>query len=343
VTARSASPAVSPGASSDMTAKFGLFAIMSLIWGATWAAVKVGVTAVPPIFFAAMRYILVGALLLLFVRNVGGLFGRGFAGRAALTGALVNVGTYALLFWGMQFVGSGVSGLINLALVPVGLFGLSVLVGDEQPRWRHALALALGVGGLAVLFSGKTSFAASGAELWGAAAIVLATFCYCLGSVLSRPLLTAFAPLQVTAAQAVVGAAGLVVLSAALEPLSIGTLRALASPAPLGGLVFLVVFGTVAAYSIYLRLVREWGAPRAGLYAFVSPIVALALGSLLFGEPVGWREVAGAATMLVAAALAMPWPAVGPLSPVTRERPAVPLRPGQCARPGAKAAGGRSG
>jgi drug/metabolite transporter (DMT)-like permease len=140
-------------------------------------------------------------------------------------------------------------------------------------------------------------------------AIVAATFCYCLGTVLARPLLAAFTPLQVTAAQAVVGAIGLVGLSVALEPLSIATLNALATPGPLAGLIFLVVFGTVAAYTIYLRLVRDWGAPRAGLYAFVSPIVALALGALLFAEPIGWREAVGAAIMLGAAALAMARPA----------------------------------
>jgi drug/metabolite transporter (DMT)-like permease len=291
-----------------MTVNFGLFAVMSLIWGATWAAVKLGVMAVPPIFFAAMRYVLVGALLAVFVRGLGRLFAGGSVGRIVVTGTLVNVGTYALLFWGMQFVGSGVSGLINLSLIPVGLFGLSVLAGDEQPRWRHALALGLGVAGLAVLFSGKTSFAGSAAELWGAAAIVAATFCYCLGTVLSRPLLAEFTPLQVTAAQAVVGAIGLVALSAALEPLSSATLHAFVSPGPLGGLAFLVVFGTIAAYTIYLRLVREWGAPRAGLYAFISPIVALALGWLLFAEPIGWREAVGAMTMLAAAALAMAQP-----------------------------------
>jgi drug/metabolite transporter (DMT)-like permease len=179
------------------------------------------------------------------------------------------------------------------------------LVGDEEPRWRHVLALGLGVAGLAVLFSGKASFGGSNQELWGAAAIVAATFCYCLGTVLSRPLLAAFTPLQVAAAQAAVGAIGLMGLSVAFEPLSLATLGALAAPAPLAGLMFLVIFGTVAAYTIYLRLVREWGAPRAGLYAFVSPIVALALDWFLFAEPIGWREAVGATAMLLAAALAM--------------------------------------
>jgi drug/metabolite transporter (DMT)-like permease len=72
----------------------------------------------------------------------------------------------------------------------------------------------------------------------------------------------------------------------------------------MASLFFLVILGTIAAYTIFLRLVRDWGAPRAGLYAFVSPIVALALGWLLFAEPLGWREATGAAILLVAAALA---------------------------------------
>ena len=97
-----------------MGADLALFAVMSLIWGATWAAVKVGVTAVPPIFFVAMRYTLVCILLTVFVRGVAGPL-RAHAGRTVASGALVNVGTYALLFWGMQYVSSGVSGLMLVA------------------------------------------------------------------------------------------------------------------------------------------------------------------------------------------------------------------------------------
>jgi drug/metabolite transporter (DMT)-like permease len=293
-----------PGPGRAAAVNLALFGVMSLIWGATWVAVKLGVTAVPPIFFAAMRYVLVGALLALLVRDFRP-FGRGFVGRTLVSGALVNVGTYSLLFWGMQYVSSGVSGLINLSLIPVGLFALSILAGEDTPRWRHAIALVLGLVGLAVLFLGKARLGGGGMELAGAAAIVAATFCYCLGTVLSRPLLTAFSPLQVTAAQALVGAAGLLLLAAALEPLSTDTLKALTSPGPLAGLLFLVIFGTIVAYAIYLRLVRDWGAPRAGLYAFVSPVVALALGWLFLAEDVGWREISGAVILLVAAGVAL--------------------------------------
>jgi drug/metabolite transporter (DMT)-like permease len=123
--------------------------------------------------------------------------------------------------------------------------------------------------------------------------------------VLARPLLEDLTPMQLTAAQALVGAVGLAALSLLLEPVTPQTFHALLAPAPLAGLLFVVVAGTFVAYTIFLRLMREWGAARAGLYAFVSPVVALVLGAVVFGEPLTWRELTGAALMLLAAAIAV--------------------------------------
>jgi drug/metabolite transporter (DMT)-like permease len=282
-----------------------LFAVMSLIWGVTWLASKVALASVPPVFFGAARYLLVSAVLLIAVRGVFCVLTGPLARRVVLTGVLVNVGTYALLYWGMQYVASGVAGVVNMSMNPVFLFGFAILLGQERASWRHLMALALGTAGLVILFSGKASFSGSEIELWAAAAIVGASLSYSLGSVLSRPLLSQFTPFQLTAAQGVVAAAGMSVLSLALEPVSRATFAALMQPLPLAGLLFMVFFGTFIAYTIFLRLVREWGAPRAGLYSFVSPVVALILGATVLGEPLTWREITGAAIMLAAAAIAI--------------------------------------
>ena len=98
-------------------------------------------------------------------------------------------------------------------------------------------------------------------------------------------------PLELTTAQAVVGAVGMSVLSLALEPISPQTFAALLSPAPLAGLLFVVIGGTFIAYTIFLHLMRDWGASRAGLYSFVSPVVALIFGALVYAEPFTWREI----------------------------------------------------
>jgi drug/metabolite transporter (DMT)-like permease len=292
-----------------------LFLIMSLIWGATWIATKAGIAAVPPFFFGAARYVLVSAVLVFVVRDLRAVF-RGRALRLIVTGMLVVVATYAFIYWGMQYVASGVSGVVNMSMNPVCLFGLAILLGQERPTWRHALALVLGIGGLVLLFSGKATIAGDIMELWGAAALVAGSLAYCLGSVLSRPLLDRITPLQLTAAQGLVGAVGLSVLSLIAEPVSGATFAALVEPAPFAGVLFLVICGTFIAYIIFLRLMRDWGAARAGLYSFVSPVVALILGAIVYGEPLTWREIVGAAIMLLAA-----WIAIA-RKPVTETPPA---------------------
>lgn len=287
-----------------MTLNHLLFVLMSLIWGMTWLAIKVALAAVPPVFFGAARYVLVSAVLLIAVRGVFSVFNRRPV-RVVLSGVLVNVGTYGLLYWGMQFVASGVAGVVNMAMNPVFLFAFAILFGQERAGLRHLLALVLGIAGLVILFSNKASFGGSALEIWAAAAFVGASISYSLGSVLSRPLLDQATPIRLTAAQGLVAAIGLSLLSLTLEPVSPATFRALMTPLPLAGLLFMVCFGTFIAYTIYLRLVRDWGAPRAGLYSFVSPVVALILGAIVLGEPLTWREVVGAAIMLAAAAIAV--------------------------------------
>ncbi|MDB5412319.1 MAG: EamA family transporter [Rubritepida sp.] len=282
-----------------------LFLVMSLIWGGSWAAARIGLDGMPAIFFAAVRYAVSTVILCVAVRGWTGLYGREYLGRTLLTGLLVNAGCYGLLFWGMQTVPSGLAGLINLAVTPVALFALAIWVGDDRPSWRHAAAIATGLAGLIALFWGRLQDG-GGMEEWPRfAAIIAGTLSYCAGSVLSRPLVQRFSPFQVTAAQVPIGMVGLAIASAAIEPIHAETWLALLRPAALGSLAYLVLAGTVAAYTIYMRLVRDWGTSRAGLYAFLSPVVALAFGHWLFGERIGATEITGAVLMLGASAIAL--------------------------------------
>jgi drug/metabolite transporter (DMT)-like permease len=287
-----------------MAANLALFAVMSLIWGLTWAAIKVGLTDLPPLLLAAARYLLAAALLAIAVRGASAAFTEGRAWRMIVSALLVNTGTYGLLFWGMQHVPSGLSGLVNLTLIPVLLFGLAALTGEERPTWRHAVVLAIGCVGLVGLFWTRIG-AGSGASGIGLAAIVVGTASYCVGSVVARPLIGPVKPLTLTMVQAVIGGAALLGLSIALEPVSSEMLNAFLTPAAIGSLLFLSLLGTIVAYTIYLVLLREWGTMRAGSYAFVSPITALGTGAWFFGEAIGWIEIAGAVLMLAAAAMAL--------------------------------------
>ena len=280
------------------------FALMSLIWGVTWAAVKLGLQELPPLFLAAMRYL--STAIVLSVALGGGAWAkmRGQSVRLVGSAILVNVGTYGLLFWGMQSVPSGLSGVVNLALVPVLLFSLAAFTGEERLTSTHAVALALGSLGLVGLFWTRLHQGGTGSGL-GLAAIVAATACYCIGSVVGRPLVGVTRPLAMTMMQAAIGGPVLLLLSFITEPVSASTFSALGSPRAVGSILFLSMLGTIVGYTIYLMLLREWGMVRAGLYAFVSPIVALAVGAGLFGETVGPAEIGGAVLLMSAAALVL--------------------------------------
>jgi drug/metabolite transporter (DMT)-like permease len=280
------------------------FALMSVIWGLTWAAMKLGLRDLPPLLLAAVRYMVVVALLLPTLRGVPAAFAERRWRRTLVSALLINTGTYSFLFWAMQSVPSGLGGLVNLALVPVMLFALAVLTGEERPTWRHAMALAIGCAGLVGLFWNRLGGEGTASGV-GLLAIVVATASYSVGSVVARPLIGPVTPLALTLAQASIGGAALLILSLALEPITATTLQSLVTPLALGSILFLSLFGTIVAYTLYLVLLRDWGSVRAGLYAFVSPIVALAVGARLFGETIGTPEVIGGILLLIAAGVAL--------------------------------------
>ncbi|MER9652210.1 EamA family transporter [Mesorhizobium sp. M0152] len=287
-----------------MARRLAYFALVSLIWGLSWAAIKFGLQDLPPLLLAGARYLFAAILLLPTLPKAPAAFMEGRWPRTLASALLVNTGTYGLLFWGMQSVPSGLAGLVNLALVPVMLFALAVLTGEERPTWRHAVALTIGCAGLVALFWTRLAGEGAGSGI-GLLAIIVATGCYCVGSIVARPLLGPVIPLALTMVQAAIGGAALLVISAATEPVNGATLLRFVHLNVLGSILFLSLLGTIVAYTLYLVLLRDWGSVRAGLYAFISPIIALVAGALLFGETVGIPEVIGAILLLIAAGVAL--------------------------------------
>ena len=136
-------------------------------------------------------------------------------------------------------------------------------------------------------------------------ALVVGTLSYCWGSILSRPLLRTLAPLPLSGWLTLIGGTGLLILALLFEPIDTATLSAFLQLPILGSWLFLVLGGSIVAFTLYLRLLRDWGPTRAGLYAFVSPIIAVVLGVFVFDETFGAYEILGSTIMLAAAALAM--------------------------------------
>jgi len=289
-----------------------LFVVMCLIWGATWIAIRAGVEALPPMLFAATRLLAAGTVLLAWRWLAGGPLSvaRAHWPLLGVVALFTMAATYALLFWGMRAVPSGLAAIIHLTLLPVGLYAFGLAHGEERLSARQVGAVGLGLGGLAILFGPAAGARGDPAELWGVAAIVASTLLYGWGSVLSRPLTRVYAPVQIAGWTIFLGGLVLLGLAAAFEPLDREVLAAFALPRVLAGWLFLVLFGSLLAFTIYLRLLRDWSPVRAGMHAFVSPLIAVALGALVYGERLAPHQAVGGLLMLGAAWLALRRPAV---------------------------------
>ena len=281
----------------------GTFAFMSLIWGVTWLAMKAGVATVPPIFFGGTRFLVAGLLLLVLalVRGETRRFSRPELGRLMLVQLLMVVLTYAPLFWGILHVPSGLTAVLDLTLMPVSLLGFGIALGEE--RWSVARGCALGFGfaGLAVLFGPRAMMPTDPFGLLGAAAIVFSAVVYSLGSVIARPLSQTTNATFLSGLTMLPGGLILTTGAWAFEPGA----RAAAwfdwSAPAWGGWLFLVLFGSLVAFTSYLRLIAAWGPARAGSYAYVSPVIAVLIGVVLLHEDLGWHDGVGMMLLLVAA------------------------------------------
>ena len=250
------------------------FAVMALIWGLTWLPMKIAAEAVPPIFLAAVRFVLAGLGFYLIASARGLTLRLEQPGRVVLAALLINTGCYSLVFWGVARSPSGLSAIVNLALLPIFVILVGAFHGQERITLRRLGAIALGVAGLVLLFSGRSGGAQDGAgAALGLAAVAAGTLSYAWGAVVSRPLMETMPPLTLAFWETVIGAAGLVPVSLLVEGWDPGHVAALADPRALIGLGVLVIGGSLGAFSIYLWLVRDWGAFRAGLYADRKSVV----------------------------------------------------------------------
>ena len=292
-----------------------LFATLCLVWGLTWWPTKVGAAHVPPILLAAARFTVAGALMLAWAGRDALVVPRAAWPRLVATALLVNTGNYALLFWGIAHAPTGLAAIVNFATIPVFSLVASRWLEGEPIGARQVGAIALGALGLALLVSTRArsgAATANGAEVAGLAAVAFGTLLYCVGAVLSRPIAATLPVVSLAGWQTLVGGLGLAALALALEPVGAEQLRELVRWPTLPALAFLVAAGSLAGFTIYLRLLRDWGAFRAGLYAFVSPAIAVGVGVAVLGERFGWSETVGGVLMFAAAAVALARPTTSP-------------------------------
>ena len=275
------------------------FAIIYFVWGSTFFAIRVGVRQAPPLLFASVRFLAAGAALLVWsvARGVRFPSWRQWAS-IALLAFMIFVLDYGLLFWAEQRVPSGLAAVM-MAMIPA-FMALSeiVLLGTQKLTARLAMALLVGVGGVAVLVSRSLNLGGAPVESIGAAALIFASISWSIAAALTRRLALPESKVVSSGAQMFVGGA-MLGLASALRGEWIGFHLSMVSASVWYAFAYLTVFGSIVGFTAYVWLIHRESPTRVGTYAYVNPVVAVVIGYVLGGEPVGIRTLIGSACVLV--------------------------------------------
>lgn len=292
------------------------FAAVYLIWGSTYLAIRFALETLPPFLMVGTRYLVAGGLLFGWAWLRGGFRREGSGGTgkplslvswraAAIAGGLLLVGGNGGVVWA-EYLGvpSGLAALI-VSTVPLWVVVLEWLgprsVRTGRPGRPVAVGVLLGLGGVVVLL-GPSKLSAGGLSLLGGLVVVGASLSWAYGSVISRRLALPSSPLLGTAMEMLAGGALLLLLGLATgEPGRVAWDQI--SARSVWALVYLILFGSLVAFTSYVYLLKVVPTTKVATYAYVNPVVALFLGWGLAGEALSPRTLVAAAVILGAVVL----------------------------------------
>jgi drug/metabolite transporter (DMT)-like permease len=275
------------------------FAIIYLVWGSTFLAIRVGVREVPPFLLAGMRFFAAGIVLYAWMRTQGtpSPHRREWAA-AAFLAVLIFVLDYGLLFWAEKRVPSGIAAVM-MATIPVFMtLAEIVFLRTQKLTLRLGLALLLGMGGVLVLVSRSAGFGQAPINPAGAVGLVVAAISWSTAAILTRKLPLPDSKVMSSGAQMLAGGILLTVAAGLLGEFRGFHVRAVSTGAWLA-LAYLIIAGSIVGFTAYVWLIHHQSPTKVGTYAYVNPVVAVLIGYFLGGEPLGARTVAGTLLVLV--------------------------------------------
>ena len=272
------------------------------IWSTVWLFIKIGVSDVPPVTFAVFRMcVALGVLVPVTAARRPPLPQPGDRALIAATGVVLLGVNYAFLYWGAQYVSSGLTAVLQ-AMTPVfGFVFAHLLLRDERMTVMKAIALALGVGGVAIVFKDQLASGTSRA-LAGSAAVVAGAACVAVSYVVMRRRVKHIDPIVITTGQMLSAVVPLLALALLVEgnPLGVRWTRA----SVLSGL-YLAVFGSVLGGWLNYWLLQRIGATKLLSMGLIEPLIAVVLGAVFLSETMTPFAALGGVCILVAVAVVL--------------------------------------
>ncbi len=275
--------------------------LLCLIWGSTWLFIKIGLEDLPPLTFAGIRFVIASIILLLLigVRRVPFPRRRRDLMLLALTGILSFSLNYGLVFWGEQYISSGLAALLQSMLPAFGLIIAHYYLPGEPMTVPRIAGVIMGVIGVGVIFSNQLRVSGPKA-LWGCTALVLSAFCAAYANVLVKAYCKHIDPVVLAAGQMIFGLIPLFLIGIPLEG---NPFRFHWTSMALISLLYLAIVGTVIAFSLYYWLIQNMNVTDTMLIALVTPVVAVILGMIVLKETLEWRTLAGGTLIISGIAL----------------------------------------
>lgn len=275
------------------------FAAVYLVWGSTYLAIRYAVETIPPLVTAGIRHSIAGGILLAWA------WARGFRPTRAhwisgsVVGALFFLVGHGSLHWAEQYVGSGLAALL-IATEPMFILVLAWSMGQQRiSRWSM-LGLGLGVLGVATLTGAELTV--KGSNLLALMAVLLGSFAWSAGAVISQKVKLPSDALGRTALPMICGAA-MLLAAAGLTGEFQATHWSTISAKSIWGLAYLIVFGSVIAFTAYTWLLQRCPPALVATHTYANPVVAVFLGWLLASEPLTMRVVLASVAILGAIVL----------------------------------------
>jgi drug/metabolite transporter (DMT)-like permease len=289
-----------------------------VIWGTTYLGIRVALETIPPALVGAFRYLAAGGALALILRARGvRLPGPAhWKGLMLLGFLMIGLGNGGVI-WAEQWVPSGIAAVV-VATSPFWMTGLEAALGSERLSLQGIFGLTLGFLGILLLVWPELT---AGGELGrqftaGVIALQIACLGWALGSSYSKRHAREENALGASALQMIFG--GIMMLIAAFVRGEFAVLtftwRTVAAE------LYLIVFGSLIGYSAYVYALKHLPVSTVSLYAYVNPVIAVVLGTLLLGEPFGWRVVAASAFVFAGIAVVRFRGTAGVMARATKQR-----------------------
>ena len=273
-----------------------IWLVLCLIWGTTWVFIKVGLEDLPPITFAAARFILAVLILavIIFVQKIP------FPKTArdwkllALTGVLQFSVNYSLVFWSEQHITSGLAAVLQAMITVFGLVLAWIHLPNERITRLKIIAVFLGICGVAVIFIEQLQIN-SLLAFAGCAAVVVGAYAAAHGSILVKAYGGNMHPAMLVFGQMICGILPIIIYAVTVEgnPLALNwTRRAIIC------VLYLTIFGTIAAFWLYYWLLSKIESTKAMMISLVTPLVAVIVGWIFLGERLPAQTILGGVLIL---------------------------------------------